>query len=169
MKSGTATLLLLASITALAQAPSKPDPWRPLEFLVGNWVGEGGGGPGQGSGEFSFSWDLQKMVLVRHNFAEYPATKDKPAYRHDDLMVIYKDDSGKLRADYWDNEGHVIHYAVEQPGPDAVQFVSNEKEGPNYRLTYAKIAGNAVKITFEIAPPGKPFAAYIEARATKRD
>lgn len=58
-----------------------------LQFLAGSGTGE----PGQGVGEFSFSFDLQDKVLVRKSFAEYPATKEKPAYRHDDMMIIYKD------------------------------------------------------------------------------
>jgi hypothetical protein len=104
-------LALLAGAGAQERLPEKWADWRPF---LGTWEGAGGGGPGQGSGGFTFTPELQGAVLVRHSYAQYPATKDKPAYRHDDLMVIYPVPSGKkTRADYWDNEGHVIHYVVE--------------------------------------------------------
>src|ERR1700693_5731676 len=92
-------LLLLAGAGAQERLPEKWGDWQPF---LGAWEGAGGGGPGQGSGTFTFSPELQGAVLVRHNYAQYPATQDKPAYRHDDLMVIYPDPSGKkTRADYW--------------------------------------------------------------------
>ena len=43
-------LILLAVATLHAQKPANV--WDPIEFLLGDWVGEGGGGPGQG-GELS--------------------------------------------------------------------------------------------------------------------
>jgi len=108
---------------------------------------------------------------VRHNFAEYPASKDKPAYRHDDLMVIYPGgDDKKTRADYWDNEGHVIHYEVEVSSGKLV-FVSDPAQaGPRYRLTYVKTGETELKLTFEIAPSADrdSFKTYIEASARRK-
>ena len=160
-------LLLLAASIMLAQTASKPDDrWAPLAFLIGEWTGEGGGGPGQGSGGFSFSPDQGRTILVRKNRADYPATPDRPAFSHTDLMYVYKEPGEtKLRAIYFDTEDHVIHYTVE-PSADgsSVQFVSE-----NYRLTYRKTGVDTVGIKFEIAPPGKPgaYATYIEATARR--
>jgi hypothetical protein len=140
------------------------DRWAPIRFLIGEWTGEGGGGPGQGSGSFSFLTDQQNTILVRKNRADYPATKDRPAATHTDLMIVYQEES-KLRAIYFDTEDHVIHYDV-LPAADgsSVQFLS-----PNFRLTYRKTGGDTLGIKFEIAPPGKAgaFATYIEASARK--
>ena len=145
--------------------------WADWEPFIGTWHGSGSGEPGQGKGEFTFEPALQGAVLTRHNYAEYPASKDKPAYRHDDLMVIYSDaDSKKTRADYWDNEGHVIHYDVELSAPKLV-FISSEAQfGPRYRLTYLKTGDDELKLTFEIAPPNdrKSFKTYIEAFARRK-
>jgi hypothetical protein len=166
-------LILIALMLSLACATAQQLPsekWADWQPFLGTWEGAGGGGPGQGSGGFTFTTELQGAVLVRHNYAQYPATKDKPAYRHDDLMVIYPDAPGKkTRADYWDNEGHVIHYAVEHAGHKLVMVSDAGQPGPRYRLTYVKGGDNDLKLTFEIAPPEAPdkFKTYIEASAKR--
>jgi hypothetical protein len=164
-------LLSLLASAAFAQELPK-DNWTNWRPFMGTWEGAGGGGPGQGSGTFSFTPELQGAVLVRHNYAQYPATKDKPAYRHDDLMVIYLDPTTKqTRADYWDNEEHVIHYLVELiDGKGKLVMLSDPAQpGPHYRLTYVKTGDNELKLTFEIAPPDAPekFKTYIEASAKR--
>ena len=138
--------------------------WGPLQFLAGEWVGEGGGQPGETSaGSFSFAPDLQGTILVRKSFAQYPAANGRPASRHDDLTVIYRDAVSKqLRATYWDNEGHVIQYRVEPVQGGAV-LASDE-----YRLTYTAAGKDQVKIKFEVAQPGKGFVTYLEARARRK-
>lgn len=125
-----------------------------LQFLVGDWTGEGAGAPGQGVGECSFTFDLQHKVLIRKSFAQYPNS------RHDDLMVIYLEPD--LKAIYFDTEGHVIHYTVEA-GPDSVRFVSEQ-----FRLTYKKADDDKIAMDFEIAAPGKPLSNYLHAMLRRK-
>jgi hypothetical protein len=148
---------------ALLAAPAfAADDWGPVQFLVGKWTGEGSGQPGNGSGSFSLLPDLQGKILVRKSFAEYPAANGRPASRHDDLMIVYRD-SGELRAAYYDSEGHTIHYAV-QAVEGGVSFVSGgPRDQPRYRLTYLAAGKDRARLKFEIAPPGKDFALYIDA------
>jgi hypothetical protein len=154
--------------------PAKPDDrWAPLRFLIGEWIGEGTGQPGQSAGGFSFLPDLDKNILVRKNRADYPATKDRAAFSHTDLMLVYREPGAiKLRAIYFDTEDHVIHYTVE-PSSDgnAVQFLSDASpSNPRYRLTYTKTGADTVAIKFEVAVPGKPdsFSTYIAAAARRK-
>jgi hypothetical protein len=164
-----AASVLLLCLTSLLAQQNKTDPrWAPLAFLIGDWVGEGGGEPGQGTGEFSFQLDLGGAILIRKNVSHYPATKDKPAYSHTDLMIV----DSTMHASYFDDEGHTIHYSV-QPSADgnSVQFLSDAvATQPRYRLTYRKTGDDRVAIQFEIAPPGKSdaFATYIQATARRR-
>lgn len=155
-----------------AQQPASPANWSAWQFLLGEWVGEGTGDPGQGSGTFSFQLDLQKRILVRKNRADYPATKDRPAFSHEDLMVIYQDTANSARAIYFDNEGHVIHYAASfSKNQDTLTFVSTPMpSAPRFRLTYVKGKNQTLGIKFDIAPPGKPeeFAPYIQATARRK-
>jgi hypothetical protein len=138
---------------------------------MGEWVGEGTGAPGEGTGGFTFSYDLQNTVLVRKNYANYPATKDRPAFTHDDLMIVYQE-SGKTRAIYFDNEQHVINYSVTVSSDSgSIVFVSDAVPStPRFRLTNTKMSTDKMAITFEIAPPGKPeaFTRYIEAVARRK-
>jgi len=161
-----AAILLLAAASLCAQ--SKPN-WDGWQFLIGDWTGEGTGDPGQGTGGFKFELQLDQRILVRQNHAEYPATKDRPAYSHQDLMVIHPEGSG-WSAVYFDNEGHVIHYSVEfRTEGDGVAFTSTEPDPvPRYRLTYTKTGANKVGIEFAIAAPGKPLNPYIHASAHRK-
>jgi hypothetical protein len=144
--------------------------WSPLQFLVGDWVGEGSGQPGQSSaGAFTLTPDLDGGVLARRSSADYPAANGRPAVHHSDLMVIYRDSSSKqIQATYWDNEGHVIPYLVQTASSRAVFTSEGANEGPRYRLTYEATGKDRVTIKFEIAEPGKDFAVYLEGAARRK-
>ena len=163
-----ACVMLCASMMAAQDQPAKSR-WTAWQPFLGTWVGSGSGQPGQGAGEFTLEPSLQAAVLVRHNFADYPATKEKAAYRHDDLMVIYAD-GDKTRADYWDNEDHVIRYGAVVSGNKLV-FVSDEAQpGPRFRLTYAATGADTLQLRFEIALPNdrSAFKTYIAAEARRK-
>lgn len=151
-------------LSLLALAPVHGGDWGPLEFLIGKWVGSGDGRPGQGSGAFSFTPDLQDNVLVRRSFAEYPPANGKPGFRHDDLMIVYRDGSpDRFRAIYFDSEEHTIQYSVKGVAGAVVFESAGAAGGPRYRMTYTPAGEGRAKFKFEIAPPGQDFATYIEA------
>jgi hypothetical protein len=163
------TLVVAASL-AWAQQPSPASRWEAWQSLIGFWVGEGG--PGRGISQFSFLPDLQGKILVRKNHAEYPASQDRPAAVHDDLLIVYGDTDADRQAVYFDNEGHVIEYAVSVSADrKTIIFVSPAAAGaPRYRLSFFEQDRDRFRITFEIAPPGKPeaFATYVAGFARRR-
>ena len=88
----------------------------------------------RGPAAFSFARDAGGQVIVRKNFADYPAQNGRPAERHDDLLVIFRE-GGAERAIYWDSEGHI----VTAPWPSCARYVvfeSDDPAGPRYRITY---------------------------------
>ena len=144
-------VLLLIGTAALAAPPAALEP---LAFLLGEWVPIGGA-----AGGTVFSRDLQDGVIVRRNFAEYPASDSRPASRHDDLMVIHAEADGAVRADYYDSEGHVIRYLVTVPRAGAAVFLGEAVAGqPRFRLTYDLAEDGALKGEFAIATPNAPEA-----------
>jgi len=163
---------LPTATTGTSPAASQAKPLAALDFLVGAWEAEPGAE--KGSAHFTFAYDADGAVLVRRNHAEYPAIANRPATKHDDLLVIYRDPDFReaehiLRADYWDNEGHVIHYSVAATA-EGVDFVSNIQQGaPTFRLRYKKLGADRVAIDFEIAPPGNPstFSPYLSGTARR--
>ena len=157
-----AAALLLSLLLA-----ASPDAWKDFAPLLGEWVADKQ--PDGATGGFTLEPAVQGRVLVRRNTADYPKSKDRPASHHEDLMVVFHE-GGATRADYFDNEGHVIHYAVTIRDRTA-RFVSVPSPGaPRFRLTYDWSGANGVNITFEIAPPNSPdaFHPYIRATAHRK-
>lgn len=140
-----------------------------LRFLLGDW--EAIGEPEEATGGFRFVPQLQSRVIVRTNYAEYPATTDRPAYRHDDLMIIYFDQAQGIRADYYDSEGHIIRYAGQASPPNQVVFTSEPTPaGPGFRLSYRLGENGILAGIFEIDAPNQPcgFAPYLAWSARRQ-
>jgi hypothetical protein len=166
----TGVMGMVLAIWLAPQAPAPPPPtaWPGWQMLIGDWVGDSGRGvPGSPtSSSFSFAYDLDRNVIVRRDRADYPATKDRPAFRHDGLMIISRDDSKQVLAISYDNEGHMIPFDVALSDRRAVFTSPPGTAGPRFRLTYVETtAGLAVR--FEIAPTDHPdqFAVYVEGTA----
>jgi hypothetical protein len=178
MKALTTIAVLLLTVFTLhaqsqAQQPKESSSWDSFRFLLGEWIGEGTGAPGEGTGSFSFNFELQEKIIVRKNRADYPATKDKPAYSHTDLMIIYREGDDSLKAIYFDNEGHVIQYAVSfSKDQNTLMFLSDPSpSSPRFRFIYSKATTpDRLKLEFDIAPPGEPeaFSKYIEGSAHRK-
>jgi hypothetical protein len=169
-------LLIVANTLAAQNTDSRPSSdatpnWKPIEFLLGNWIGTGGGAQtGSGQGAFSFEPQLNQHIIVRRNFAEY-SSGPQAGSRHDDLMIIYPDPAAgsaspdrvhqQLRAIDWDTEGHVIQYNIATPAANVAVFESDGMpSGPRYRLTYT-LNGKNLDGKFEIAAPGAEFKIYL--------
>jgi hypothetical protein len=160
-----AMLTLAAAVSRSADAPGL----SALKFLEGKWVGEGSSEAGRGGGYATFEEDLQRRVIVRRNHAEYPASHDRAAYQHDDLMIIYVDPSSKgVRAFYTDNEGHVIQYgvSVSADGNTATFLADREPGAAQYRLTYVRLEDNKMTILLEArgASQDAQFQKLVEGR-----
>lgn len=118
---------------------------EPLKPLVGAW--EGGDPNAKSSGRFTLAPELLGKVLVRRS------TNDSPKGHHEDLMIVSPTPAG-LRASYWDNEGHVIHYAVTVSGSHVEMLSDEVPNAPRFKLTYDVRGNDELAIDFAIAMPG---------------
>lgn len=145
--------------------------WSSFQFIIGEWFGEGSGKAGEATGLSIFTFDLQNTVLVRKSYADYPAANNRPAFQHDDLMIIYQENKS-IKAIYFDNEGHVINYSVSlSKDLNTITFVSDINSAAlRFRLMYTKSGENTMKISFEFAQPGKPeeFSKYLDGAVKKK-
>jgi hypothetical protein len=167
------TLCLLVHGATVARAQTPAAPWQDWTMVVGDWIGdEGHGQPGSPtSSSFSFAPELDGTILVRRDRSDYPIVRGRPAFTHAGLMVIYRDDSSNVfRAESFDNEGHVIQYAIAIVPGTRIVFTSPTKNGgPTYRLVY-ETAAVGLAIRFEIAPPDHPsdFSLYVAGSAHRK-
>src|SRR5262245_23204853 len=101
--------------------------------LVGRWVANPDPKAPGVTGWTLFERVAGGHALVRKNHAQYPATKERPATAHDDVMLLFAE-NGQLRAEYVDNEGHVIRYAVQAPNASTLVFLSESlPQAPRFR------------------------------------
>ena len=160
-------LILLFGFVSTSGAQSTHS-WDRWNWLLGKWQGKGSGQPGKGSGTFTFTLDLDGRIIVRKNHTEYPASGNKAAVVHDDLMIIYPDPvEHKDRAVYFDNEGHTIFYSVSCSDTSIVLTSDKIPDNPVYRLVYTLIDNETVNIGFEMSRDGSSFTPYLEGKSRR--
>lgn len=173
MKKVFAIALLCVATTLFAQSAPAPasDPWTTLAFLEGTWEAKAQGPAGaSASGTYTFRPELANHILARHSTSNAgckgPASFD---CEHGDLLYIYVDAPGQpLKAIYFDNEGHVLHYDVSTPTPATAIFLSDASHpGPQFRLVYER-KGSVMSGKFQMHMPGQTeWKSYLEWSGTK--
>ena len=159
---------IIAFFCLATASHAQQSPWTKWSWLLGEWKGEGSGQPGQGEGIFSFKPDLDNKILVRKAHSEYPASGNRPAAIHDDLLIVYPDVSGyPSKAIYFDNEGHTINYTISYSDKSIVLLSEKTTSLPVFRLTYTLLSDNTVDTKFDMSQDGEKFMTYIEGKSVK--
>jgi hypothetical protein len=167
MKRMLSLLLFTVATTILAQTSAAPaeDSWKSISFLEGTWIATAQGAGGvAASGRYTFAPELGHHIMARHSTSDPnckgPATFD---CEHSDLLYIFQDaPSQPLKAIYFDNEGHVIHYTVSTPDAMTAIFLSDPGPGPRFRLVY-RLSGAVMSGKFQMQMPGQEnWKSYLE-------
>lgn len=162
--------------TALLCAQTAPstggDPWIALSFLEGTWDAKTHGETSgvNAAGTYSFRKELGGHILARHSSAAGCKGPADFNCEHGDLLYVFQDATGQpLKAIYFDNEGHVIHYSVSTPSPASALFLSDPTApGPQYRLVY-ELNGAVMSGRFQMRMPGKTeWTSYLEWSGVKK-
>ncbi len=164
--------IFLCAVGLCAQpAPAAKDPLRALAFLQGTWEAKAHGDTGaQGNADYTFALELRGNVLARHG--AYSSCKGPADFDcgHNDLLYVYADGPAQsLKAIYFDNEGHVIHYDVSTPDSTTAVFLSDSSSpGPRFRLTYS-LKGGIMSGKFQMLAPGQTeWRSYLEWSGSKK-
>jgi len=169
-------IVTVFSASVFAQGPFTPrnseDPWESLKFLIGTWEAttHGGTAGATGAGTYTFQFELGHHVLARHSKAAECKGPSDFDCEHGDLLYIYQGSPNQpLKAIYFDNEGHVIHYDVTSPSPGKVVLLSaSSQPGPKFRLVYEFREG-IMHGTFQLRAPGESdFRSYLEWSGGKK-
>ena len=171
MKLLCAVLLFSAPLLGQPTPSPTPDPFAPLAFLHGTWTAEAQGNAGvSASGTYTFQMELGNHVLARQS--TYTGCKGPEDFNcaHGDLLYIYPEGPDHaLKAIYFDNEGHVIHYSVSVPEPSTAILLSDPATpGPQFRLIY-QLHDATMSGKFQIRMPGQQnWTSYLEWTGGKR-
>jgi len=166
-----ALLLALPGVVSAQSAPAS-DPFKALSFLEQNWEANTNGYAGVKSvGTYTFRRELGGHILARRSTSDVackgPATFD---CEHGDILYVFEEAPGQpLKAIYFDNEGHVIHYNVTTPEATTAVFLSDGTQpGPKFRLTYA-LKDGILSGKFQMQAPGQTeWRSYLEWSGAKQ-
>ena len=159
MKMLSLAIAALLCLSAAAQAPARTaaDPFQSLSFLEGTWDAKVQNDAAiKLAGRYTFGRELDGHILARHGTTD-PNCKAPASFdcAHGDLLYVFQEaPGGPLKAIYFDNEGHVIHYDVTTPTPASAVFLSPAAAGPQFRLTY-ELAGGIMTGLFQMHMPGQ--------------
>lgn len=164
-------LIIAIALCRMLSAQNAPptrgsDPWKPLRFLIGTWQAktQGGSAGATAAGTYTFRLELRDHVLARYTTSAGCKGPTDFDCEHGDVLYVYPESSGNgLKAIYFDNEGHVIHYNVASPQPQTVIFLSDQSQpGPQFRLTY-ELRERVLYGRFQMRMPGQnDFTSYLE-------
>ena len=174
IRRSVAIALLYAAGLYAQSSPGQatPDSWRSLRFLLGTWEAktQGGSAGATSSGTYAFQLELRNHVLARHStIAGCKGAADYDC-EHSDLLYVFEDAANTpLKAIYFDNEGHTIHYEVSTPAPNQAVFISSATQpGPQFRLIYER-TGSTMSGKFQMRMPGQSdFKSYLEWSGAKK-
>ncbi len=146
--------------------------WEKLHFLIGDWVSPVSGQPGEGiSGWSKFTYALDGKIIVRNSRAEFaPEPGQEKGLVHDDLLIIYQQSGEeKLRAIYFDNEAHIIHYMLSFPEKQPGVIFESEASptSPQARLVYETEADGTLVTEFFVALPGGQMLSHVKGKLTR--
>jgi len=168
-----------AAVAAHAEeAPAaKPDPFAAIRFLVGEWAGTAAGEPGEGTVERSYAFVLGDRFLHERSVSFYPAQPGKANDERHEQESYFSYDRARERIVFrqFHKEGFINTYVLDPSasGAEKLVFVSvdfeNLDDAWKARETYQFVSRDEFVETFELAPPGKPFAVYSRSRLKRAE
>jgi hypothetical protein len=166
------TLFSAACLLAQTAGSAETDGFQSLRFLEGEWSAATPGASGKPAvvGSYVFRRELGGHILARHSSSAACKGPTDFDCEHGDLLYVYIEQPGqRLKAIYFDNEGHVIHYNVSTTTASSVVFLSDPSNpGPRFRLSY-ELKDHVMSGKFQVQMPGRSeWSSYLEWSGKKK-
>lgn len=157
-------LILLLPAAGLAQ--DTPDPWQPLRFLEGTWIGTGQGFSGASDVTQTYEFILGGQFLQMATRSEFPPQEANPDGEiHEDMAIFSYDQAREthiMRGFYV--EGFVNTYTLDEITDSTLTFntidVENAPPGTKARLVFKRISDTKLEQSFWVAFPGKELSCF---------
>jgi hypothetical protein len=137
---------------------------RSVRACAGTWQAKTGeGSAAKAMGSYTFAKELKGHVLARHSSVAGCQGPEAFDCEHGDLLYVLEKAPGQpLKAIYFDNEGHVIHYTLSTPDAKTVIFLSEPGPGPRFNLSY-HLESAVMSGKFQMQMPGREdWKSYLE-------
>jgi hypothetical protein len=164
-------LCLLLQASSPERTAPVADPWAPVRFLVGEWTGDSEGEPGKGTVTRTYRLVLHDKFIREENVSTYPPQpKNEKGEVHEHWSFFSYDRARHtLVLRQFHQEGFVNQYVLQpREAGGALVFESEALEnvpaGWKARESYRVVSPDEFVETFEIAPDGRTFSVYSQAR-----
>lgn len=163
-------IILLLSSILYAQEEDKKDVWESFKFFLGAWEGKTTGKSGEGMIEREYQFVLGgEFIQVKNKAVFEPQEKNPKGEVHEDWGIFsYDQNRKKIVFRQFNIEGYVNRYVLDSLSEDGNRFVfvteeiENIPSGWRAKIVCEILNQNVFKEVFELAPPGKNFAACVE-------
>jgi hypothetical protein len=164
-------LTCVCAISAQIRRADVGDRWKPVQFLLGTWIGEVDGQPGHGSVQRSYAPALRGTFIEVRNKSTYPpqAKNPKGEVHEDRGFISYDRTRKKLMLRQFHVEGFVNQFVATAQSEDGKTLVFESEQieniAPGWRAkeTYRDLGNGRFQETFELAEPGKDYAVYSQS------
>ncbi len=168
-------VLVFQSASGQIEGQAKPDVWKPIRFLLGEWDGKVEGQAGNGTVRRSYSFVLKDRFIHEENVSTYPPQEaNKAGEVHEHWSFFSCDRSRKsLVLRQFHQEGFINQYVLSatESGPGKLVFTSESFENFDNRWrareTYQIRSPDEFVETFELGAPGKPLEVYSRSTFTR--
>jgi len=169
-------ILMLLSSILFAQKDEKVDIWEPLKFFLGAWEGKVNGKSGEGRIERKYQFILDgKFLQVKNKAIFEPQEKNPKGEIHEDWgLFSYDHNRKKFVLRQFHVEGFVNQYVLDSLSADGktlvfiTEDIENIPAGWRAKVRYKILNEDEFVEVFELAGPGKDFAACLENRLRRK-
>jgi len=150
--------------------PPPPD-FSSLDWLVGEWAGSTAGRSPQAQIHFSVAYDLGKRFMVLREEVSLTAQEGDSSAKESWIGILGPEGADKSFVLHtYASTGFVTGYRVVADGGGIRLNSEGGAQSPAgwiFRRFYQQQNADALIVTVEVAPPGKPFFVYYTAKLTR--